>query len=373
MRSLWSRLARPLMIGLVAAALSATLFLLAHYTLGSKHYVRVLLLERGPIQGALDYTFWITSLLLVLEHRRFIHESRAFSEAGHVVTDFGKSGPHNVEELTDLGTSVREAVRTNTLTRSRILTGLDRLRKTGDAKSLEDYFAGRSDLDAAELDTRYSLIRYLIWLTPTLGFIGTVLGLGGSIAGFSSLVASGLPFSEIQAHLGPVTRNLGVAFDTTLLALVLSAILAFYLAYLTRQHENLLTKIDALCMDDICSLLRTRSLQHFLKTLAETTVSIALLVEGSRDKIVEVIQRDLPRSIGERVGSVAPLLDHAMKSRDLLESILENLRGQRGEQAQSNSAVESSLVDLRARLDEQLAALIRLGEGLSSNYPHSES
>ncbi|MGH7906558.1 MAG: MotA/TolQ/ExbB proton channel family protein, partial [Candidatus Binataceae bacterium] len=32
------------------------------------------------------------------------------------------------------------------------------------------------------VDLRYGLIRYLAWLIPTIGFIGTVIGLGGSLA-----------------------------------------------------------------------------------------------------------------------------------------------------------------------------------------------
>src|SRR5438552_2012523 len=33
------------------------------------------------------------------------------------------------------------------------------------------------------VDLRYGLIRYIAWLIPTLGFIGTVIGLGASLAG----------------------------------------------------------------------------------------------------------------------------------------------------------------------------------------------
>lgn len=56
-------------------------------------------------------------------------------------------------------------------------------------------------------------IRYLNWCIPSLGFIGTIIG----IAGAMQYAGSG----NVQL----VTASLGVAFDTTLLALVLSIII----------------------------------------------------------------------------------------------------------------------------------------------------
>jgi len=48
-----------------------------------------------------------------------------------------------------------------------------------------------------------------------------------------------------------VTHNLGVAFDTTLLALVLSAIGIFFSSVLTKKYSKLLESIDSYCFDDI--------------------------------------------------------------------------------------------------------------------------
>lgn len=70
-----------------------------------------------------------------------------------------------------------------------------------------------------ELELRYGLLRYLMWFIPTLGFIGTVLGISRAL--------------EFAASYGPdtgellpaLTGKLGVAFFTTLLALILSGVL----------------------------------------------------------------------------------------------------------------------------------------------------
>ena len=66
----------------------------------------------------------------------------------------------------------------------------------------------------------YNMLRYVIWLIPTLGLVGTVLGIafGMRTAGVMSAGAS-----ITEATLGPemmeqLTGDLGVASYTTLLA-----------------------------------------------------------------------------------------------------------------------------------------------------------
>ena len=49
-----------------------------------------------------------------------------------------------------------------------------------------------SAADEGRVDASYALVRVFVWAVPTLGFIGTVLGLGAAVGGFSeSLEAAG--------------------------------------------------------------------------------------------------------------------------------------------------------------------------------------
>ncbi len=70
-----------------------------------------------------------------------------------------------------------------------------------------------------EIDLRYSLVRYIIWVIPALGFIGTVIGISLALA------YAGAVDLQDPNLLAELTKQLAVAFDTTLLALVLSAVL----------------------------------------------------------------------------------------------------------------------------------------------------
>jgi len=101
-----------------------------------------------------------------------------------------------------------------------------------------------------EIDLRYNMIRYITWLIPSLGFIGTVIGimLALNYAGDRANVES--PDMHYQ-----VTERLGVAFSTTLLALVMAAILVFILNMVQGKEESALNKAGQYCLDNLINRL----------------------------------------------------------------------------------------------------------------------
>jgi hypothetical protein len=80
------------------------------------------------------------------------------------------------------------------------------------------------------VDMRYGLVRYIAWLVPTLGFIGTVIGLGASLAS--------VPSDASKINLSQVAQQLAVGFDCTMVALVESAILVYVLHIVNEQEEK---------------------------------------------------------------------------------------------------------------------------------------
>jgi hypothetical protein len=78
------------------------------------------------------------------------------------------------------------------------------------------------------VDLRYGLIRYLAWLLPTIGFIGTVIGLGGSLA---------LVPESGDLSIYTIAHALSLGFNCTLVALLESAIMVFVL-YLAQEREE---------------------------------------------------------------------------------------------------------------------------------------
>ncbi len=104
-----------------------------------------------------------------------------------------------------------------------------------------------------ELDLRYNIIRYITWVIPSLGFIGTVIGimLALNYAGDRSNVQS-------PEMLYEVTQRLGVAFSTTLLALVMASILVFVQSLIQGREEKTLNKAGQYCLDNLINRLYSR-------------------------------------------------------------------------------------------------------------------
>jgi biopolymer transport protein ExbB/TolQ len=67
----------------------------------------------------------------------------------------------------------------------------------------------------SKVEQRYAMVRYLAWVIPTMGFIGTVSHLGNALR----LV------DPDYMNIAAVTTALAIAFNTTLVALIESAIL----------------------------------------------------------------------------------------------------------------------------------------------------
>ena len=86
----------------------------------------------------------------------------------------------------------------------------------------------------------YIIPSYINWSIPILGFIGTVLGISLAADGIQHIISSNQGFSQLSAKLGDAISPLGIAFDTTLIALSLSVLLMLFQTALQKRENNLL-------------------------------------------------------------------------------------------------------------------------------------
>ena len=100
-----------------------------------------------------------------------------------------------------------------------------------------------------EIDLRYSMIRYVVWLIPTLGFIGTVIGISLALA-----YAGDVDLQD-PTLLAELTKRLAVAFNTTLLALVMSAVLVLVQHLVQAREERALNQAGQYCLDNLINRL----------------------------------------------------------------------------------------------------------------------
>lgn len=113
----------------------------------------------------------------------------------------------------------------------------------------QELFGSQMDIKYSEMNTDYSMIRYITWVIPTLGFIGTVVGISQALA----YAAHNDPTAK--TFLGDLTGKLGVAFDTTLVALLMSAFLVFLLHIIESYEEKSLAKLEEYILDNFINKL----------------------------------------------------------------------------------------------------------------------
>ena len=101
------------------------------------------------------------------------------------------------------------------------------------------------ELIAHKVDLRYQLLRYLAWAIPTIGFIGTVVGIASAL----SLI------DPENMDLRRITANLAVAFDTTVIALIESAIIVLLLNLTQKQEELAVNRAGEYCLKNLINRL----------------------------------------------------------------------------------------------------------------------
>ena len=99
-------------------------------------------------------------------------------------------------------------------------------------------------INMSKAESAQSIIRYLAWAMPSIGFIGTIMGIAQAL-GVADQV-SGDPEA-----LGQVTAYMYVAFDTTLIALFLSIIMMWYFHNLQEREEDLHSDMEEYVMENL--------------------------------------------------------------------------------------------------------------------------
>ena len=111
-----------------------------------------------------------------------------------------------------------------------LLTGIERFSATRNVQSVSTAVRDLCHSEADRLESELSIIRYIAWAIPSVGFIGTVRGIGDAL---------GQAHRAVEGDITGVTENLGVAFNSTFVALVISIVLMFFIHQLQLHQERL--------------------------------------------------------------------------------------------------------------------------------------
>ncbi len=110
---------------------------------------------------------------------------------------------------------------------------LNALRRFSSTRNIQDVSSSTHivfESEADRLESELSMIRYISWAIPSIGFIGTVRGIGEALAQADQAVLG---------NISGVTQSLGVAFNSTFIALLISIFLMFLVYQLQLLQERL--------------------------------------------------------------------------------------------------------------------------------------
>lgn len=110
-----------------------------------------------------------------------------------------------------------------------LLSGLHRFGSTRNIQDVSSAIHDTCELEFGRLDTELSMVRYVAWAIPAIGFVGTVRGIGESLQ---------QAHKAVEGDVSGVVAGLGISFNSTLVALSLSITVMFLLHQIQLRQER---------------------------------------------------------------------------------------------------------------------------------------
>jgi biopolymer transport protein ExbB/TolQ len=180
------------------------------------------------------------ALILQSRYREVVRQRRAFGmellpteEGARILPEDARPLARKVEQLT----SGRPFVLANM-----IRLGLGKFAISKSAPDVAEVVRNQAEVELSRFVTGMSTVNYLAWAIPAIGFVGTVRGLGG---------AFGADAPSIEAFTQQAKDQLKIAFDCTLVALILSLVLMYFLHAVQRAEETLVSDSQQYCQEHL--------------------------------------------------------------------------------------------------------------------------
>ena len=288
-----------------------------------------------PVEYVETFLFFVGVMALLMKATNLASQFNVLPNTKLPQPNEMGDSPERAGELMDTIKKFPERMRETVYAR-RLLNALRFVMRSESADELDEQLRYLSDTDADRSHEGYSLVRIIVWATPMLGFLGTVIGITLALGQLSPEALIDAPKEAMQGLLA----GLSVAFDTTALALSLSIALMFF-QYLVREVESqLLTVVDRRAEDELIGRFQLKG--------------------TSTDPNVATI-----RQMNERV--IQSVEELAVRQAAIWESSLTETKTQWSEALQStNAAVHSELQEsLQAAMVSHAAAMSAAEEKIS--------
>ncbi len=184
--------------------------------------------------------FWAMAIMIyksiaTIRHRSLLQKDLVpLSEGVRIL-------PEDTRELSRQIQALPTPQRTALLPRA-LMAALHRFQTTGNIQDAADATHAYCNAESERLESDLSMIRYIAWAIPSVGFIGTVRGIGEAL---------GHAHKALEGDIFDVTTSLGVAFNSTLIALLISIVLMFLLHQLQSLQEHYVLDTEEYCEEKL--------------------------------------------------------------------------------------------------------------------------
>ena len=109
---------------------------------------------------------------------------------------------------------------------------------TGSVQNASESISPALEAMAVKNEAELAVIKYIVWAIPSIGYLGTVRGIGMAMSQAQNAVAG---------DIGPMTESLGTAFNSTFVALLASVVIMLLLSFLQKTQDEQLVKVQEYC------------------------------------------------------------------------------------------------------------------------------
>ncbi|MBW2419328.1 MAG: MotA/TolQ/ExbB proton channel family protein [Deltaproteobacteria bacterium] len=240
----------PTDVGLISSGLVALVLTVLFYAAAVRPLSATYFGELFGARGWVPYVITLLSMwsvvILTIKYRRLNQQLRVL-DLDLVPASFAERiTPADARVFASYLRDLGKAYGSNLLL-DRVLRALRHFSARQDVSAVVTQINNQAQIDSDAVESSYTMLRVFVWAIPILGFIGTVMGIGQSVSGFSDSVASAVDLDVMKYSIGAVTTGLGVAFDTTLLALVMSIVIMLPTSTLQKAEEDFLSECEHYC------------------------------------------------------------------------------------------------------------------------------
>lgn len=198
-------------------------------------------MPEGLIQGATYFLFIFGALELLNINNMITHEEDAFS--AHLLPE-KENWVLSPDDVNQLKLNMQQLEHSQKFLLSDLIKKAStKYRLSKSSSEVLGVVESQVKIYNSDMESEQSFIRYTAWAIPSVGFIGTVLGIAASL-GYANEAST-------PEGINKVTSMLAVAFDTTLVALFLSIFLMFGIHYVQKRQDKLFSKMSSYMIENL--------------------------------------------------------------------------------------------------------------------------